>query len=32
MGDLTFIGLTLLLLVLSFGFIRVCERMLEERP
>jgi hypothetical protein len=31
MGDLTFVVLTLLLLFLSLGFIRLCENMLKER-
>jgi hypothetical protein len=31
MSDLIYIGLTLLLLLLSFGFIRLCARILEDR-
>ena len=31
MADLMYVGLTLLLLVLSLGFVRLCESMLEHR-
>ncbi len=31
MSDLLFLGLTLLLLFLSLGFIRLCESMLKEK-
>jgi hypothetical protein len=32
MLDLVYIGLTLLLLAASWGFIAVCERLMEARP
>ncbi len=31
MADLIYIGLTLLFLALTYGFIVVCERMMEEK-
>jgi len=31
MGDLIYIGLTLLFLALTYGFIAVCERLMEEK-
>jgi len=32
MGDLLYVGLTMLFLALSLGLIRVCERLMEEKP
>lgn len=32
MNDLLYIGLTVLFLALSYGFILLCERMMEEKP
>ena len=32
MNDLLYIGLTILFLMLTFGFIAVCERLMEDRP
>ncbi len=32
MYDLIYIGLTILFLALSYGFIVLCERMMEEKP
>ena len=32
MHDLFYAGLTLLLLALSWGFIAICERLMEEKP
>ncbi len=31
MSDLLYVGLTLLFLVLSYGFIVLCERMMEDK-
>jgi hypothetical protein len=31
MNDLIFIGLTLLLFVLTLGFVEVCERLTEDK-
>jgi hypothetical protein len=31
MGDLIYIGLTVLFFLLSYGFIVVCERLMEEK-
>ncbi len=31
MGDLIYVGLTLLFLALSYGFIVLCERMMEDK-
>jgi hypothetical protein len=31
MGDLIYVGLTILFLALSYGFIVLCERMMEEK-
>ena len=31
MNDLLYIGLTLLFLALTFGLIRVCERLMEDK-
>ncbi len=31
MGDLIYIGLTALFLALTYGFIVVCERLMEEQ-
>ena len=31
MGDLIYIGLTILFLALSYGLIVLCERMMEEK-
>jgi hypothetical protein len=30
-GDILFLGLTLLILLTSFGFIALCSRLLENR-
>jgi len=32
MTDLIFIGLTLLFFVLTLGFIKVCELLMENKP
>ncbi len=32
MSDLIYVGLTILFLALSYGFIVLCERMMEEKP
>jgi hypothetical protein len=32
MSDLIYVGLTLLFLALSYWFITVCERLMEDRP
>jgi len=32
MADFIFIGLTLLFFALTFGLIKVCERLMEEKP
>ena len=32
MYDLIYIGLTVLFLALSYGFIVLCKRMMEEKP
>jgi hypothetical protein len=32
MRDLLYVGLTLLFLALSWGFIVICERLMEEKP
>lgn len=32
MNDLIYIGLTILFFVLTYGFITVCERLMEEKP
>jgi hypothetical protein len=31
MGDLIYIGLTVLFLLLTYGFIVVCERLMEDK-
>ncbi len=31
MNDLIYVGLTILFLALSYGFIVLCERMMEEK-
>lgn len=31
MNDLLYIGLTLLFLALTFGFIKICERLMEDK-
>ncbi len=31
MSDLLYVGLTVLFLALSYGFIELCERMMEEK-
>lgn len=31
MNDLIYVGLTLVFLALSYGFIVLCERMMEEK-
>ena len=31
MGDLIYVGMTILFLALSYGFIVLCERMMEEK-
>ncbi len=31
MSDLLYVGLTLLFLALSYGFIALCERMMEDK-
>jgi hypothetical protein len=31
MNDLLYIGLTILFFALTFGFIAVCERLMEEK-
>ena len=31
MSDLIFIGLTVLFLALTLGFIKVCERLMEDK-
>ena len=31
MGDLLYIGLTVLFFTLTYGFIVVCERLMEEK-
>jgi hypothetical protein len=31
MGDLIYIGLTVLFFLLTYGFIVVCERLMEEK-
>ncbi len=32
MGDLIYIGLTVLFFALTYGLIVVCERLMEEKP
>ena len=32
MNDLIYIGLTVLFFALTYGFIVVCERLMEEKP
>jgi hypothetical protein len=32
MSDLIYVGLTLLFFVVTYGFIVVCERLMEEKP
>jgi hypothetical protein len=32
MGDLIYVGLTILFLALSYGLIVLCERLMEEKP
>ncbi len=32
MNDLIYIGLTVLFLALTLGFIKVCERLMEDKP
>jgi hypothetical protein len=32
MNDLLYIALTLLFLALTYGFIVLCERLMEEKP
>ena len=31
MGDLIYVGLTILFLALSYGLVVLCERMMEEK-
>ncbi len=31
MGDLLYVGLTILFLVLTLGFIEVCSRLMEDK-
>ncbi len=31
-SDLSYVGLTILFLALSYGFIALCERLREEKP
>jgi len=30
--DLVYVGLTLVLLVATWGFVEVCERLMEDQP
>jgi hypothetical protein len=32
MGDLLYVGLTVLFFALTLGLIRVCERLMEDKP
>ena len=32
MNDLFYLGLTLLFLSITFGLIKVCERLIEDKP
>lgn len=32
MSDFIFVGLTLLFFALTYGFIRVCEQLMENEP
>jgi hypothetical protein len=32
MGDLTYLGLTVLFFFLTYGFIVVCEQLMEDKP
>lgn len=32
MNDLLYVGLTVLFFALTFGFIKVCERLMEDKP
>ena len=32
MNDLLYVGLTILFFALTFGFIKVCERLMEDKP
>lgn len=32
MADLIYIGLTLLFFALTYGLIKVCERLMEDKP
>ena len=32
MADLLYIALTLVFLAISWGFISICERLMEEKP
>lgn len=32
MNDILMLGLTVLFFALTYGFISVCERMMEEKP
>lgn len=32
MSDLLFLGLTLLFFALTYGLIKVCEQLMEEKP
>jgi len=32
MSDLVYIGLTILFFALTYGFIVVCERLMEDKP
>lgn len=32
MNDLIYVGLTVLFFVLTYGFVTVCKRLMEEKP
>ncbi len=32
MGDLLYLGLTIVLFALSLGLIRLCERLMDDKP
>jgi hypothetical protein len=32
MGDLIYVGLTILFLALTYGMIVLCDRLMEEKP
>ena len=32
MSDLLYVGLTVLFFALTLGFIRICERLMEDKP